>query len=54
MLARQWNFEQRIILKIDLANGEIVRSAPVGIHPIKKSEGERGRRGDFRECCGPR
>lgn len=54
MLARQWDFEQGIILEIDLANGEIVRSAPVGIHPIEKSWRERRRYGDFRSCCRPR
>jgi hypothetical protein len=41
MLAGQRDFEQGIILKIVLANGEIVCGAPVGIHPIEKSRRKR-------------
>ena len=40
VLARQWDFEQGIILKIDLANGEIVCSAPMGVHLIEKNRRE--------------
>jgi hypothetical protein len=55
VFAGQWDFEQWIILKINLADGEIVRGAPVGIHVFEKRRRERRRCRGFRErCCCPR
>src|SRR5260370_6493232 len=32
----EWGFEQRIVLQIDLPNGEIVCGAPIGIHLLQQ------------------
>ena len=35
--------EERIVLEIDLADGEVVGGAPVGVHGVELIGGERGR-----------
>src|SRR5207249_6554580 len=40
MLALERLFEQRIIIEINLANRQIVRRSPIGIHPLEQAPTE--------------